>query len=104
MSDLPPIGATVRTRGGGTGIIEQHGSMYIPEGTFRCSLCFFVYPVSEAWVGELYGEHARWDSCVACQTREGAMLVFYVLSGRLVPGAQERPPERHTGANGGTSE
>lgn len=47
---------------------------FIPEGTFRCSLCLDVFPESEAWEGELYGEWGKWDSCVPCQERDLAAV------------------------------
>lgn len=36
---------------------------FIPEGTFRCCLCFDVFPIVEAWVDEV---GRVWDECQEC--------------------------------------
>lgn len=54
---------------------------FIPEGTFRCCHCFDVFPESEAWEGELYGEHGIWDCCVPCQESDLFMGVLLIMTG-----------------------
>ena len=39
---------------------------YIPEGTFRCSLCLDVFPADEAWTVWFRGEYGRWNTCIPC--------------------------------------
>ena len=45
MSDLPPIGATVHNRGGGTGIVERRAAVLRrPDGTLSPPAAFVRWP------------------------------------------------------------
>lgn len=47
---------------------------FIPEGTFRCCLCFEVFPEAEAWEGEQFGEYAKWNECVPCHEADAGKM------------------------------
>lgn len=70
---------------------------YVPEGRFRCSLCFDVFPVDEAWVGWFGGEYGTWNTCRPCGDADSAAAARDGADGRSPAGgaaAQQRASEQ----------